>query len=136
MEPGPTSLRDQHTTTHRLTMDDNDGDYLDSLRRGRLVPLRGNPPGDSSQESFERQVDGGMALGTTFAATPPDSNHHRVRNTNDSRGSRFQNRDNCDLRDKYWKNKHAVNDQEYWGTVIGKYAILPPVTEIVEHSAT
>jgi hypothetical protein len=112
------------------TMDDDD-EYLDSLRRGRLESLRGNLPGDNNQNLSYRQVEGGMA----FAAVPPDFNNRmRTRsssNRDDTKGSRFQNKGDESPRDRYWKNNHPVSETVTWGTIQGNFPIIPPITEIV-----
>jgi hypothetical protein len=46
----------------------------------------------------------------------------------DTKGSHFSERENDDPhpRDEYWKNNHAVNAEEEWGTIRGKFPVVPP----------
>jgi hypothetical protein len=113
---------------------DDDDDCLDSLRRERRLPLRGNPLEDSNPDRFDRQADGGC--GMAFAATPPEfGNRTRARSSN-SRDTRFDTRTDTkssgDARTNCWKKNHAVLVQEEcWGTVGAKFPVIPPITEIV-----
>ena len=114
---------------------DDDDDYLDSLRRERRLPLRGNPPEDSNSDRFERQVDGGNGNGMAFAATPPDFGNRTHARSNNSRDTRFDTRADTkstgDVRTTYWKNNHAVLAQEDWGSIRANFPVIPPITEIV-----
>jgi hypothetical protein len=125
-------LLTQQPAASKMTDDD---DYLDSLRRGRLVPSRGNPPGDMNRDQAEEKVGEGIA----FAAAPPEFvadivPRPRTRaNCNDSQGSRFRNHDDDDPRDRYWKKNHTVNSKEKWGTLRGLFPhITPSITELVK----
>ena len=102
------------------------------------MPLRGNPPDDSNQDEYERNIGGAM----TFAATPPDYNGNRSRTYRSSirtgdrsdtpQGSRFRNqRIYDDPREKYWKNNHSVSKHEDWGSVVGQFPTIAPISEDV-----
>jgi hypothetical protein len=120
-------------------MDDDDA-YLDSLRRERHLPLRGNSPGDWNYDLAEGQVGRGAR---TFAATVPDFvldivdrsdiNRNRTGATHrDTKGSRFSNQDGTDPREKCWKNNHVVNTIKEWGTIKDPFPTLAPITKLVE----
>ncbi len=116
---------------------DDDDDYLDSLRRERLLlPLRGNPLGDSNYDlADERQVGGARA----FAATAPDfvsdvatRTRARTNRTGDTQGSRFRTVDTTDSRLQCWQNNHVVNHMKKWGSLKGPFPVLAPITELVK----
>jgi hypothetical protein len=114
-------------------MNDHD-DYLDSLAGERHVPLRGNPPFDSNQDLSEREGARTMVgRGMAFATTPPDFvPRTRSSNNRDTKGSRFSNQRDGSDRDQYWKNEHAVSVKREWGTILGIFPVIAPITEIVK----
>ncbi len=134
----PVHLILSSTQQPACTMDyDDDDDYLDSLRRERLLlPLRGNPLGDSNYDlADERQVGGARA----FAATAPDfvsdvatRTRARANRTGDTQGSRFRTVDTTDSRLQCWQNNHVVNHMKKWGSLKGPFPVLAPVTELVK----
>ena len=73
-------------------MEYDDDDYLDSLRRGRHLPSRGNPPGVSNYDLAEEGKVGGARV---FATTAPEFvsdivTRNRTRTSSgDTQGSRF-----------------------------------------------
>jgi hypothetical protein len=111
----------QHTTKPTVsTMDEYDS-YLDSLAGEWLLPLRGNLPGNSDQDHYDKQ----RGRATAFATTSPDFNvgngprSYRTRSSNHTGGtqsSRFRHQqDYEDPREKYWKNNHSVSKHEKIG---------------------
>jgi hypothetical protein len=118
-------------------MDDDDDDYLDSLRRGRpRLPSRGNPLGDSNYDLAEGGKVGGARA---FAATAPEfvsdiASRTRTSNTRsgDTKGSRFRTSDTSEPRLFYWNQNHVVNTTKEWGTLKGPFPALAPITETVK----
>lgn len=68
-----------------------------------------------------------------FAAMPLDFvSRTRSKHVN-MKGSHFRNRDDDDPRDLYWKNNHTVSTSHEWGTLLGKFPAIPPITEFVKN---
>jgi hypothetical protein len=128
--PSPT----HNNQPYPLTMAD---DYLDSLTGGRHLPLRGNPPEDSNLYDLSTLSKDAVSRAHALAATPPDisSRYPRTRNagrTTDTTASHLSRNDHDDPREAYWKNNHPVNKQYCWGSIIGQFPVITPITEEVK----
>jgi hypothetical protein len=101
------------------------------------LPLRGNPPEDSNSYDLSSLSKAAVSRAYALAATPPDfsSHYHHTRNagrTADTTTSRSSRNDHDDPREAYWKNNHPGNKQYHWGSIVGQFPVIAPITEEVK----